>query len=98
MIFISCLCGVFYLTSKSLLRHCKKVVLLKWLLSGNFCIFNMDFRRLQQFHFTVYSIMNIVTAFSILLHLHGILLRSLMNQKREQKTILNEIFVIDAEL
>ena len=42
--------------------------------------------------------MNMVTAFSILLQLHGILLRSLMNQKREQKTILNEIFVIDAEL
>ena len=91
MIFISCLCGVFYLTSKSLLRHCKKVVLLKWLLSGNFCIFNMDFRRLQQFHFTVYSIMNMITAFSILLQLHGILLISLMNQKREQQTILNEI-------
>ena len=37
-------------------------------------IFNMDFRRLQQFHFTVYSIMNMITAFSILLQLHGILL------------------------
>ena len=34
----------------------------------------MDFRRLQQFHFTVYSIMNIITAFSILLQFHGILL------------------------
>ena len=34
----------------------------------------MDFRRLQQFHFTVYSIMNMITAFSILLQLHGILL------------------------
>ena len=34
----------------------------------------MDFRRLQQFHFTVYSIMNIITAFSILLQSHGILL------------------------
>ena len=34
----------------------------------------MDFRRLQQFHFTVYSIMNIITAFSILLQFHGTLL------------------------
>ena len=35
--------------------------------------------------------MNMITAFSILLQLHGILLISLMNQKREQQTILNEI-------
>ena len=28
----------------------------------------------QQFHFTVYSIMNMITAFSILLQLHGVLL------------------------
>ena len=34
----------------------------------------MNFRRLQQFHFTMYSIMNIITAFSILLQFHGILL------------------------
>ena len=34
----------------------------------------MDFRWLQQFHFTVYSIMNMITAFSIFLQLHGILL------------------------
>ena len=34
----------------------------------------MDFRRLQQLHFTVYSIMNMITAFSILLQLNGILL------------------------
>ena len=34
----------------------------------------MDFKRLQQFHFTVYSIMNMITAFSILLQLHGVLL------------------------
>ena len=33
-----------------------------------------NFVRLQQFHFTVYSIMNMITAFSILLQLHGILL------------------------
>ena len=45
-----------------------------WLLSGKFYIFNIDSRRLQQFHFTVYSIMNMITAFSILLQLHGILL------------------------
>ena len=32
-----------------------------------------------------------ITAFSILLQLHGILLIPLMNQKREQQTILNEI-------
>ena len=37
-------------------------------------IFSIDSRRLQQFHFTVYSIMNVITAFSILLQLHGILL------------------------
>ena len=35
--------------------------------------------------------MNMITAFSILLQLHGILLISLMNQKREQETILNKI-------
>ena len=29
---------------------------------------------MQQFDFTVYSIMNIITVFSILLQLHGILL------------------------
>ena len=34
----------------------------------------MEFRRLQQFHFTVYSIMNMINTFSILLQLHGILL------------------------
>ena len=51
----------------------------------------MGLRRLQQFHFTVYSIMNMITAFSVLLERHGILLISLVNQKREQQTILNEI-------
>ena len=34
----------------------------------------MEFRRLQQFHFTVYSFIKTITAFSILLQLHGILL------------------------
>ena len=33
-----------------------------------------NFIRLKQFHFTVYGIMNMITAFSILLQLHGILL------------------------
>ena len=68
--------GIFYLTAKSLLRHCKKIVLIMWLLSGKFYVFVMDsnnFIRLQQFYFTVYSIMNMITAFSILLQLHGIL-------------------------
>ena len=65
---------MFYLTAKSLLRHCEKIILITWLLSGKFYIFNMDSRRLQQFEFTVYSIMNMITAFSILLQLHGILL------------------------
>ena len=51
---------------------CVTVKRLFW--SRGFYIFNMDFRRLQQFHFTVYSIMNMITAFSILLQLHGILL------------------------
>ena len=74
MIFIPSSYGIFYLTAKSLLRHCKKIFLITWLLSRKFYIFNMDFRRLQQFHFTVYSIMNMITAFSILLQLHGILL------------------------
>ena len=37
-------------------------------------IFSIDSRRLQQFHFTVYSIMNMITSSSILLQLHGILL------------------------
>ena len=54
--------------------HCKKIVLIKWLLSGKFYIFNIDSRRLQQFHFTVYSIMNMITASPILLQLHRILL------------------------
>ena len=74
VIFIPLSYGIFYLTAKSLLRHCKKIVLITWLLSGKFYIFNIDSRRLQQFHFTVYSIMNMITAFSILLQLHGILL------------------------
>ena len=56
VIFIPCSYGIFYLTAKSLLHHRKKIVLITWLLSGKFYIFNMDFRRLQQFHFTVYSI------------------------------------------
>ena len=34
----------------------------------------MEFRRLQQFNFTVCSIMNMITIFSILLQLLGILL------------------------
>ena len=33
-----------------------------------------NFIRLQQFHFTLYSIMNMITAFSTLLQPHGILL------------------------
>ena len=74
VIFIPLSYGIFYLTAKSLLRHCKKIVLITWLLSGKFYIFNIDSRRLQQFHFTVYSIMNMITAFSILLQLHEILL------------------------
>ena len=59
------------------LSHCKKIVLITWLLRGKFYIFNMDsnnFIRLKQFHFTVYSIMNMITAFSILLQFHAILL------------------------
>ena len=74
VIFIPCSYGIFSLTAKSLLQHPKKIVLFTWLLSEKFYIFNMDFRRLQQFHFTVYSIMNMITAFFILLQLHGILL------------------------
>ena len=66
--------GIFYLTAKSLLRHCKKIVLITCLLSGKSYIFKIDSRRLRQIHFTVYSIMNMITAFSILLQLHGILL------------------------
>ena len=77
--------------SISVQKACCFIVLITWLLSENFYIFNMGSRRLQQFHFTEYSIMNMITAFSILLQLHGILLISLMNQKREQQTILNEI-------
>ena len=56
-----------------------------------FFYFNMASRRLQQFHFTVYSIMNMITVFSILLQLHGVLLASLVNQKMGQQTILDEI-------
>ena len=74
MIFIPRSYGIFYISAKSLLRHRKKIVLIRWFLSGKCYIFNMDFRRLQQFHFTVYSIMNMITAFSILLQLNGILL------------------------
>ena len=55
VIFIPRSYGIFYLTTKSLLRHYKKIVLISWLLSGKFYIFIMDSRRLQQFHFTVYS-------------------------------------------
>ena len=51
----------------------------------------MDSRRLQQFHFTVYGIMIIITAVSVLLKLRAISLTLLMNQKREQQTILNGI-------
>ena len=58
----------------NLISYCKKLVLITWLLSGKFYIFNIDSRRLQQFPFAVYSIMNMITAFSILLQLHGILL------------------------
>ena len=77
IIFIPRSYEIFYLTAKSLLRHCKKIVLITWLLSGKFYIFNMDsnnFIRLQQFYYTVYSVMNMITAFSILFQLHGILL------------------------
>ena len=81
----------FSITAKSLLRHCKKIVLITWLLCGKFYTFIMDSRKFQRFNLTVYSVMNMITAFSILLQLHGILLISLMNQKREQQTILNEI-------
>ena len=81
--------GIFYPTAKILLRHGKKIVLITWLLSENIYIFNMESRRLQHIHFTVYSIMNIITAFSIHLQLHGILLIALINQKGEQQTILN---------
>ena len=52
MIFIPRSYGIFYLTVKSLLRHCKKIVLITWLLGGKFYIFNMDlnnFIRLKHF-------------------------------------------------
>ena len=74
VIFIPRSYGIFYLTAKSLMRCHKKIVLITWLLSGKFYIFIMDFRRLQQFYFTAYSITNMITAFSILLQLHGNLL------------------------
>ena len=51
----------------------------------------MTSRRLQQFNAIAYSVVNVITVFSILLQLHGILLTSLINQKREQQTTLNEI-------
>ena len=72
-----------------MLRHCEKIVLIMWLLSGNFYIFSMDSRRLQQFHFTIYSVMSMINAFLTLLKSHGISLISLTNQKREHQTILN---------
>ena len=50
VIFIPHSYGIFYLTAKSLLRHRKKIVLITWLLSRKFYIFNMEFRRLQQLH------------------------------------------------
>ena len=62
-----------------------------WLLSASFQIFSMASKRLQQFHFTVYSIMIIITVFCILLKLHGIFLLSLVNQKSQQQINLNEI-------
>ena len=74
MIFIPRSYVIFYLTAKSLSCHHKKMDLITWLLIWKFYIFSMDFKRLQQFHFTVYSIMNMITAFSILLQLHGVLL------------------------
>ena len=51
----------------------------------------MTSRRLQQFNAIAYSVVNVITVFSILLQLHGILLTSLINQKREQQTTLIEI-------
>ena len=55
-------------------------------------VFKRQFLCFQYgFQFTIYSIINMITAFYILLQLHGILLISLINQKREQQTILNEI-------
>ena len=56
---------------RKLVRHCKKIVLIKWLLSGKFYIFNIDSRKLQQFHFTVYSMINMITAFSIFCNFMG---------------------------
>ena len=90
VIFILCSYESFYLTGKRMLRHCEKIVLIMWLLSGNFYIFSMDSRRLQQFHFTIYSVMSMINAFLTLLKSHGISLISLTNQKREHQTILNE--------
>ena len=55
----------------------------------------MDSRRQQQFHL---HIMNMITAFSILLQLDGILLISLTNQKRDSKQIYMKYCVIDVEL
>ena len=55
MVFISHSYGMFYLSAKSLLRHWQKIVLITWLLSGTFWIFNMVSRRMQQLHFAIYS-------------------------------------------
>ena len=65
VIFIPRSYGIFYLTAKSLLRHCKKIVLITWLLSGKLYIFNMDSNnfRLQQFHFTVLWIWSLLFLF-----------------------------------
>ena len=75
------------------LSHCKKFVaslenryFVYVILSGDFQIFKMASRRLCQFHFTVYTIMNMITVFSFNLQLHGIFIISLVNQKRQQET------------
>ena len=90
VIFIPCSYGIFYLTAKSLLHHRKKIVLITWLLAENsiFSIWISEGCNNFILLYTVlhdhciwiwpYHYMIMITAFSIFLQLHGILLISVL--------------------
>ena len=63
-----------------------------------FLFFQYGFQKAAAISFYCIHIMNMITAFSILLQLDGILLISLTNQKRDSKQIYMKYCVIDVEL
>lgn len=82
---------IFYLASKRFPVSVEKNILIAQLLSWNCFAFDVVLRTLQQSNVTSIYCMNVITVFSILLQIHGILSILLANQKSKEQTTLNKM-------